>query len=124
MFYRSQVDLKRWVKKAIKSCLWLPDKMWAFFGPNTTHNYLALSVLDKACVRICLSSICFFDQALFTLHEPWYKQTCVHRYEVSTKSRVLIQKQSQPIVFQFLVGCEFWVEVPSEFPELDFCGIF
>ena len=44
----------------------------------------------------------FFDQALFTLHEPWYKQTCVHRYEVSTKSKILVQKQSQPIVFQFV----------------------
>ena len=53
-------------KKAIKSCLWLPDKMWAFFGPNMTHNCLAPSVPDKACVRICPSSSCFFDQAIIS----------------------------------------------------------
>ena len=98
-------------KKAIKSCLWLPDKMWAFFGPNMTHNYSAPSVLDKACVHICLSSSCFSTKRFSTLHEPWYKQTCVHRYEVSTKSKILVQKQSQPIVFQFvnLGGSIQWI---------------
>ena len=71
-------------KKAIKSCLWLPDKMWAFFGPNMTHNYSAPSVLDKACVHICLSSSCFSTKRFS--HCMNYKQTC-GKY----KSKILIQ---------------------------------
>ena len=62
-FTYSQVSIKQAARLTtyicqVSKCL-SPDKMRVFFDPNMTHNYLALSVPDKACVCICLSSICF-----------------------------------------------------------------